>query len=78
MKKFISLLVCLSMLLCMFMFAPSVSAAEMYGPNGETVHGYDTLQHPTFGTITVSFELECNNGWLDNTNGVDYVMCVQA
>jgi hypothetical protein len=73
MKKFTALFTIVALLVCMFTFAPAASAAEMYGPDGETVYGSDTLRHSNGSVITISFELECNNGWLDGTNGVDYV-----
>jgi hypothetical protein len=57
--------------MCMFTFAPTASAAEMYGPNGETVSTTERLSQDN--SVVVYFELTCNNGWLDGTNGSDYV-----
>lgn len=72
MKKFISLLVCLSMLICMFTFAPTASAAEMYDANGETIRQSVDISGDA-GPTTITYWITCNNGWLDGTNGYDYV-----
>jgi hypothetical protein len=71
MKKLTALFTIVAMLVCMFTFAPTAGAAEMYGPDGETVNSSERF--PNKSTVTVHFMLKCNNGWLDGTNGSDYV-----
>ena len=72
MKKFISLLVCLSMLLCMFSFVPSAGAVYHPPHTGETVSSSEYLPNSN-RQIEVSYSLTCFNGWLDGTYGSDYV-----
>lgn len=72
MKKFVSMLVCLSMLLCIFSFTSTANAVYHPPATGETVSSSDVLSGP-YGDVDVSFELTCWNGWLDGTYGSDFV-----
>lgn len=57
----------------MVTFAPTASAAEMYGPNGETVSGSESFELSSGDFIYIDYWITCNNGWFDGTNGSDYV-----
>jgi len=73
MKKLTALFTIVAMLVCMFTFAPTASAAEMYGPNGETVSESDYFVLSSGDRIYIDYWITCNNGWFDGTNGSDYV-----
>lgn len=72
MKKLTALFTVVAMLVCMFAFAPTASAAEQIHPDGERdrviVHAYGPE-----GSTVVTCWIICNNGWLDGTNDYDYV-----
>lgn len=72
MKKLTALFTIVAMLICMFTFAPAASAAEMYSPDGETNRVFVHAHGPE-GSTVVTCWITCNNGWLDGTNGYDYV-----
>jgi hypothetical protein len=71
MKKLTAIFTIVALLMCMFTFTPTASAAEMYDPNGDTVSTTKPLSQDD--SVEIYFELKCNNGWLDGTNGHDYV-----
>ena len=72
MKKLTALFTIVAMLVCMFAFAPTTSAVERMHPNGETERVFVHAYGPE-GSTVVTCWIICNNGWLDGTNGYDYV-----